>query len=172
MPPKAAVVVQPDDKPNTFGWLQMEKKTALELQKLAIKSPTGMATLMMMINRMSRTNALVISQQAIADELGVTRRSIVSAIATLEKSQFIETLKVGTALVYCVNTRVAWQGIRGARYAHFGADIYAVEKEQDKPVDPPDEPLKSVPSFGGNGERIIIGNEPLDPPDQQELTLT
>ena len=33
-----------------------------------------MGTLMYMINRMSRSNALVVSQKAIAEELGITGR--------------------------------------------------------------------------------------------------
>jgi biotin operon repressor len=159
----------PDERPNTFGWLQIEKKTAGELQKLAIKTPVAMGTLMFMVNRMSRTNALVVSQQAIADELGVTRRSINTAIGVLESGNFIETVKVGGAIVYRVNTRVAWQGARGARFAHFNADVVAFENEQDKKLDGR-EPLKTVPVLQ-DGERYLVGNEELPPPDQQELNL-
>jgi hypothetical protein len=166
----AKVPMLPDDRPNTFGWLQIEKKTAGELQKLAIKSPVAMATLMFMVNRMSRANALVVSQAAIADELGVTRRSINTAIGVLESQNFIETVKVGGAVVYRVNTRVAWQGVRGARFAHFHADILALENEQDRPIDEPREPLKTVPVLQ-EGERYLVGNEPIDPPDQGELEL-
>jgi biotin operon repressor len=165
----AAVPMTPDDRPNTFGWLQIEKKTAGELQKLAIKSPVAMGTLMFMVNRMSRSNALVVSQAAIAEELGVTRRSINTAIGVLENGNFIETVKVGGAVVYRVNTRVAWQGVRGARFAHFNADIVAFENEQGKKLDDLP-PLKSVPVLQEN-ERVLIGNEPIDPPDQGELEL-
>lgn len=165
-----AAVVDPDDSPNTFGWLQMEKKTAVEFQKLALKSPTAMAALMMMVSRMSRTNALIMSQQAIAQELGVTRKAVNTAVSTLERFNFIETIKVGAALVYTVNTRVAWQGKRGARYAHFNASIFAIESEQDKNLDSPQEEMKQVPVLK-EGERLLVGNEELPPPDQQELSL-
>lgn len=165
----ASVPLAPDERPNTFGWLQIEKATAGKLQKLAIKSPTAMGTLMFMVNHMSRTNALVVSQQVIADELGVSRRSVNGAIAYLEKQNFIETVKVGTGVVYRVNTRVAWQGVRGARFAHFTADILAAEKEQESTGDglPP---LESVPVLE-EGERYLVGNEQLPPPDQQEMEL-
>jgi hypothetical protein len=167
----AVIPLDEDDRPSTFGWLQIEKKTAGELQKLAIKSPVAMGTLMFMVNRMSRSNALVVSQAAIADELGVTRRSVNAAIGILEGHQFIETVKVGGAVVYRVNTRVAWQGIRGARFTHFRADIVAFEKEQDKGKKLDDlPPLKHVPVLG-QGERPLIGNEDIDPPDQQEMHL-
>ena len=162
--------MMPDERPNTFGWLQIEKKAAGELQRLAIKSPVAMGTLMFMVNRMSRTNALVVSQAAIAEELGVTRRSVNTAIGILEEKNFIETVKVGGAVVYRVNTRVAWQGVRGARFAHFHADIVAFEKEQDSKDLDNRAPLQTVPVLQ-DGERYLVGNEPIDPPDQGELEL-
>lgn len=165
-----ATVPMPDDRPNTYGWLQIEKRTAGELQKLAIKYPVAMGTLMLMVNRMSRTNALLISQQAIADELGVTRRSINAAIGILESSHFIEIERVAGAPVYRVNTRVAWQGKRGARFAHFCADVFAIESEQTRNLDEKQPALKTVPVLQ-EGERYLVGNEEQDPPDQQELHL-
>lgn len=166
----AIVPLSDDERPNTFGWLQIEKKTAEELKRLALKSPVAMATLMFMVNRMSRSNALVVSQQVIADDLGVTRRSINGAISTLEAHNFLETVKVAGAVVYRVNTRVAWQGVRGARFAHFNADILAMESEQDRKQLDDLPPLKTVPVLQDN-ERILVGNEPIDPPDQQEMDL-
>lgn len=173
MPPtkKVHVALPDEDAPPPLGWLQMEKKTAGEFQKLTMKSPTAMASLMLMVTRMSRTNALVMSQQAMADELGVTRKSINAAVALLEKNRFINVVKSGTTPIYTVNTAVAWQGQRGARFAHFHASIYAVESEQERDLDAPQEPLKPVPVLH-EGERILVGNEAIDPPDQGELTLT
>jgi hypothetical protein len=165
----AMVPLSTDDKPNTYGWLQIEKKTAGELKRLAIKSPVAMGALMLMVNRMSRTNALVMSQQEIADDLGVTRRSVITAIGVLEAGNFIEVVTVGAARVYRVNTRVAWQGVRGARFAHFTADVFATEKEQGQSVDER-EPLKSVPVLQ-DGERYLVTNDDDVPPDQQEMEL-
>lgn len=170
MPPKKPNIPDLEEPPLPLGWLQMEKKTAVEFQKLTLKSPTAMASLMLMVSRMSRTNALVMSQQAIADELGVTRKAVNAAIATLEKYRFIDIVKTGTTPVYTVNTQVAWQGKRGERFAHFHASIYAVENEQDRDLDKLKEPLKSVPILH-EGERVLVGNEELPPPDQLELLL-
>ena len=79
-------------------------------------------------------------------------------------------MKAG-ATVYIVNSRVAWQGNRGERYAYFGADIMAIESEQDKSTTIDDTtPLKRVP-YLVEGERLLVGNEPIDPPDQQEMEL-
>lgn len=168
---KIAKVVSPEDngRPNTFGWLQIEKKSAAQLKWLAIKSPIAMGALMYMVERMSRTNSLIVSQGAIAADLGVTERSVRSAVSLLEEHAFIEVTKVGTGYIYSVNTRVFWQGNRGERFAHFNADVYAVEKEQKKPIDGR-EKLKAVPNRMP-GERILVGNENELPPDQGELLL-
>lgn len=162
-------VVPMGEKSNTFGWLQFEKKALKELQILAIKAPAAMGTLMYMANRMSRSNAIVVSQQAIADELGIKRETVNKAVRYLSDHNFVQIIKAGGTSVYVVNSRVAWQGVRGERYAAFGADVIALESEQTGELDnlPP---LKSVPQLN-DGERILVGNEQMDPPDQQELEL-
>ena len=38
----SAIVPTGKEKPNTYGWLQFEKKATQELQKLAMKSPAAM----------------------------------------------------------------------------------------------------------------------------------
>lgn len=157
-----------DTKPATFGWLQVEKKVGQELQRLAIKHPSAMGTLLYLVNNMGRNNALVVSQAAIAEKVGIGRQAVSTAVKLLSEHKFIEIVKVGNLCVYRVNTRVAWQGNRGERYAHFMADVIAVEKEQTGIDDPT--PLKQVP-VAQDDERILIGNEPIDPPDQGELSL-
>lgn len=163
-------VVPLGEKPATFGWLQFEKKALKELQNLAIKSPAAMGTLMYMVNRMSRSNALVVSQQAIADELHIKRESVNRAIKHLVDHNFVQVIKAGGASVYVVNSRVAWQGDRGSRYAAFGADVIALESEQAGPIDDLP-PLKGVPKLH-EGERLLVGNERIEPPDQGQLDLT
>lgn len=165
-----AVVPLNAERPATYGWLQLEKKAAKELESLAIKSPAAMGTLVYMINRMSRSNALVVSQKAIATSLGISLKSVGNSVKLLTAHNFIQTIKVGNTSVYVVNSRVAWQGERGARYAAFGADVIALEAEQDSPVDDNAPPLKTVPQIR-DGERVLVGNEPIDPPDQGELHL-
>ena len=67
--------VVPSGKPSGFGWLQFEKKGLQELQKLAIRSPAAMGTLLYLVNNMSRSNALVVSQTAIAAGIGAKREA-------------------------------------------------------------------------------------------------
>lgn len=162
-------VVPLGEKPATFGWLQFEKKAVRELQDLAMRSPAAMGTLMYMVTNMSRSNALVVSQQAIATGLKCSRVTVNQAIKYLVEHNFVQVIKAGGSTVYVVNSRVAWQGERGARYAAFGADVIAVETEQTGPIDDLP-PLKGVPKLH-EGERLLVGNEATEPPDQGELDL-
>jgi hypothetical protein len=162
-------VVPTGEKPSTFGWLQFEKKALGELTKLSMASPAAMGTLMYLVNHMSRSNALVVSQSAIAEGIGGKRETVNRALKYLVDHNFVQIIKAGGVSVYVVNSRVAWQGERGARYAAFGADVIAIESEQTAPIDDLP-PLKSVPKLH-EGERLLVGNEPIDPPDQQELEL-
>lgn len=164
-----SIIVTGDERPATFGWLQLEKKVGQELQRLAIKHPAAMGTLMYLANNMGRNNALAVSQAIIAKKVGVTITAVNRAIKTLDRHRFIEVVKVGNLCVYRVNSRVAWQGNRGEKYAYFSADIIAFEGEQTSSIEDV-EPLKQVPVLN-DGERYLMGNEPIEPPDQQEMEL-
>lgn len=167
---KSAVMKTEDSRPSTFGWLQLEKKVGQELQKLAVKHPAAMGTLMYLANNMGRNNALAVSQSVIAEKVGIKRNAVNLAIKLLSDHRFIEVVKVGNLCIYRVNTRVAWQGHRGERFAYFTADVIAIESEQSHNLDEATEPLKQVPVLE-DGERILIGNDEIDPPDQGEMCL-
>ena len=165
-----AVLKMEESRPNTFGWLQLEKKVGQELQRLAIKHPSAMGTLMYLANNMGGNNALAVSQAVIAKKVGIGIRAVNGAIQILSDHKFIEVVKVANLCIYRVNTRVAWQGSRGERYAYFTADVVAFEQEQTTKIEEKPERLKQVPVLNG-GERILLGNEKIDPPDQQEMEL-
>jgi len=162
-------IVTSDERPATFGWLQLDKKVGQELQRLAIKHPAAMGTLMYLATNMGRNNALVVSQAVIAEKVGIKRGAVNGAIKLLEEHRFLEVVKAGNLCIYRVNTRVAWQGNRGERFAYFNADVIAIEREQTSNIDNT-EPLKQVPVLN-DGERYLMGNESIDPPDQQEMEL-
>jgi hypothetical protein len=164
------IVKSEGEKSPSYGWLQFEKAGMKELQKLATKAPMAMAVLLYLTTNMSRTNAIAVSQKAIASNAGISLRAVTSAIKLLAEHRFIEVIKVGGLSIFRVNTRLAWQGNRGERYAHFTAEIIAMESEQPAGMIDFNEPLKSVPVLHG-GERLLVGNEPIEPPDQQEMEL-
>ena len=154
-----SVPIKDKEVPPTFGWLMVDKKPIQALKKLAISHPIAMGCLMHFV------------ENSIAEQLGVSAVAVKKAVAVLEDSRFVQVVKIGTANAYVVNTKVAWQGRRGARFAHFHADIIAYENEQPKGKDLDDkEPLMQIPT-AEPGERILVTNIPKEPPDQQEMEL-
>lgn len=137
-----------------------------ELQNLAMSHPAAMGTLMYMCTTMSRSNALVVSQKAIGDAIGATRETVNKAIKLLTAHNFIQVIKAGGNTVYVVNSRVAWQGERGARYAAFGADVIALESEQLGTIDdlPPEK--RTHPSR----QRAPAGRKRADRPTRPRRT--
>jgi len=170
MPINTAILKTEDSRPNTYGWVQMDKQTNQDMMRLAIKHPTAMGVLVYLIGSMGRNNALAISQAALAKKVGATRTAVNRSVALLAAHQFIEIINVGNLCIYRVNSRVAWQGNRGERYAHFMADVIAFEDEQTKALDD-QKPLKILPVSYGEDERVLVGNETIDPPDQNEMNL-
>ena len=80
----------------------------------------------------------------------------------LSNHNFIEVVKVGNMNVYRINSRVAWQGKRGERFAAFNAEILA-ESEQPEGFDTLP-PLKSVPQpRKGNACSLGTKNFPARP---------
>ena len=78
---------------------------------------------------------MIMSHEAIASAIGITSRTAKEATKKLEAAKFVQVLKSGTSNVYVINSRVAWQGVRGMRHASFNAELVVVEQEQDRPVD-------------------------------------
>ena len=67
--------------------------------------------------------------------MGLAPRTVQNTITVLRDCTFVQVLKSGNVNVYIINSRVAWQGERGMRYASFNAQILVDESEQAKPVD-------------------------------------
>ena len=88
-----------DSRPATFGWLQVDKKVGQELQKLAVKHPAAMGTLIYLMTNMGRNNALAVSQAVIASKVGVTIAAVNRAIKVLNDRRFIEVVKVANLCV-------------------------------------------------------------------------
>ena len=161
-------VVPLGEKPNTYGWLQLEKKAAQELQKLIQASPTAASTLMYMVNHMSRSNALVVSQAAIAKGIGA-KREREPRCPLPGRTQ----LHPGHQSRRCI-------GLCGEQPGHVARQPGNVmqpsgltswpSSEQDPATIEQATPLKCVPRLI-EGERLLVGNEQIDPPDQGELEL-
>ncbi len=118
------------------GWLQSDKQAHEAMWRLSIKSPAAIAVLHFMISQLARgTTGVIISAPAMARRLGISERSVKSAVKLLKDMKFVQILKSGNTNAYLINSRVAWQGKRGFRFASFNAQITVDELEQASPVD-------------------------------------
>lgn len=118
------------------GWVQSDKAAHKAMWQLGVKHPTALTVLHFMVSKMQRgTNGVVMSAGALSKQMGISTRTVQTMIAVLRDSKFVQVLKSGNTNVYIINSKVAWQGERGQRYASFNAHITVDEQEQDKDVD-------------------------------------
>jgi hypothetical protein len=118
------------------GWVQTEKKAHQAMWKLGVKHPMALSVLHFMVSRLNRgTNGVVISANALSQQMGISTRTVQTTIAVLRDCKFVQVLKTGNTNIYIINSQIAWQGERGQRFSSFNAEILIHENEQEKPVD-------------------------------------
>ena len=129
----------------TQGWAQTDLKAHDQMWRLGLESPTALPLLHYMIAQMRRTATVyVASASTLAGELGVSERTIQSAVKALKQYDFVQILKSGNTNVYVVNSEVAWRGERGMRTALVPAMIHLTEREQDSPIETLQEEAKRL----------------------------
>jgi biotin operon repressor len=101
------------------------------------ENPTALRVFFWIVQHMDNRNALVVSQQTLADTLDLGRTTIHLCTVYLKEKQALTVLKSGNTNVYALNAQIVWQDSAEAKkYAHFDAKVYISEKEQeeDKPL--------------------------------------
>lgn len=163
-------------------WVQTNRE-AHEAWAILAKRPAASAVMHMLCAQVGEHNAVVISQQTLADLCGLSIRSVGRAIQELAQNNWIEVRQIGATgqnNAYVINDRVAWHGSRdGLRYSLFSANVIVSAKEQ------PDcdslhnqAPLRQLPRIGENqlpsgpglpppSEPFLDGMEPDLPATQQ-----
>jgi hypothetical protein len=88
-----------------------------------------------LIQHMDNRNALVVSQQALSEALGLGRTTVHYAVNFLKERKAMTVLKSGTTNIYVVNAQIAWKSTaNGKDYALFDAAVYIASSEQEKPA--------------------------------------
>lgn len=150
------------------GWVQTERKAHEVWAKFTLQKPTSSALMHYMCAYMGDQNALVISQAVLAKRLGVSTRTVATAISDLAASQWIQVVRLGKGkeCAYVVNDRVAWDKPRGKlNLSLFSAQVVADADDQDE-LEGPD--LKRIPVLFP-GERQLPTGPGEDPPSQPAL---
>ena len=153
-------------KADPSDFLQVTRGYMKEQRALVRRSPSAWEVFSLFTERMNKTNAIVASQNTIAEILGLSRQTVATSIKILQEGRWIQVVKIGNANAYVVNSKVVWRDHAGKRYAHFCADIIASESEQIEDWEGVE--LKSVPVLK-KGEKPVSADEELPPPDQRDL---
>ena len=117
-------------------WVQVERKASEAWARLCVKKPSAAAVLHHLVANMGHQNAVVIPQKVLAKLIGVSDRTVRTAIADLVADKWISVVKLngpGTVAAYVVNDRVAWGQRRDQLcLSVFSATIVADRGDQDE----------------------------------------
>ena len=99
------------------------------------ENPTAVKVFTWLLKQMDKRNALVVSQSALAEALGLAVRTIQYSVSYLKEKKAIDVLKSGNTNIYAVNAQIAWKAdANGKKHALFDAAVYIADSEQDKPL--------------------------------------
>lgn len=152
------------------GYYMMSR--AAEKNLRALQRENSSASLVFSVireNMQIGTNAVTVSNEALAKILGMSTRTIARATKHLKDNNYVQVIKIGTTNTYVVNEQVAFAGSAGQRKAVFSATVIAHECEQEEGWSKVKK-LKAVPVIYED-ERAILGCEELPPPNQTDLDL-
>ena len=161
------------------NFVQLNRNYLKNWRELVKKKPLAAEIMFFLVEKVSTniggTNAVVCSYAVLQEITGYGRSSVAAALRLLKKEKFIEIIKVGSTHAYAINSRVVWRGAgNGKQYAIFNATVVSSSSEQDVGTVGDQTKLIRVPILDlGNGRRenMSVGNEKLDPPDQNDLDL-
>lgn len=157
-------------KPSRGTWVQTERAAHEAWAKLLSQSPQAAKLLHHLVARVGDHNAVVISQKTLASIMGVTDRTVRTAVKVLEAGRWIEVRQVGdrgTVNAYVLNRNVVWSGPRdGIRYALFSAAVVVSDIEQpDRDTLDQRESLREIPSLYPGEQQLPTG--PGEPPPSE-----
>lgn len=150
-------------------FVQLTRGYLRDMREMVSKSPAAFKTLLLLTERMNKTNAVIISQATIAQILGMSRTTVNAAVKKLEADAWLQVVKLGQVNGYVLNSKVVWRDRGGKRYASFYAEVIASEDEQVRQIEDWDKvELRQVPVIRLD-EEPISDNADLPPPDQKDL---
>ena len=163
----------PSKTSSSGNWVQTERAAHEAWAALMRKSPRAAELMHLLVARVGKHNAVVISQDTLAKLMGKSKRTVIRAVIDLAEANWVEVRQVGksgTTNAYIINDRVAWTGKRdGIRYSLFSAAVVLSEDEQpDRHELGQQEPLRPLPKLYG-GEQQLPTGDGLPPPSEPSL---
>ena len=152
-------------------WVQTERKAHEAWAALIARKPRAAMLLHHLVAQMGHQNAVVVSQKTLAKLMGVTDRTVRSAISDLVAERWISVVRLngpGTVAAYVVNDRVAWGQPRDQlRLSVFSATVIADFADQEEAMLGHSD-LRRIPTLY-SGELQVPNGEGLEPPAQPSL---
>jgi hypothetical protein len=150
-------------------WVQTERAAHEAWAGLIARKPRAAQLLHHLVAQMGHQNAVVVSQKVLAQMMGVTDRTVRTAVADLVLENWLQVVRLGKGkeAAYVVNDRVAWGQSRDQlRLSTFSATVVADFDDQDEDFPPVN--LRRIPTLYP-GERQLPGGAGLAPPSQPAL---
>lgn len=151
-------------------WVQTERKAHEAWANLIARKPRAAQLLHHLVAQMGHQNAVVVSQKILAQLMGVTDRTVRTAIADLVSENWVQVVRIGKGkeAAYVVNDRVAWGQSRDQlRLSTFSATVIADLDDQDsEALEHRD--LRRIPTLYP-GEQQLPSGTGLAPPSQPAL---
>lgn len=152
------------------SWVQTERKAHEAWAAMIAKKPRAAQLMHHLVACMGQQNAVVVSQKLLGQMMGVTDRTVRSAVSDLVADKWISVVKLngpGTVSAYVVNDQVAWGESRNnLRTSVFSATVIADCAEQDPQLLGSD--LRRIPTlFLGEGQ--LPTGPGLEPPSQPSI---
>lgn len=149
-------------------WVQTERKAHEAWARLIARKPTAAMLLHHLVAQMGHQNAVVVSQKTLAKLVGVTDRTVRSAVADLVAERWIQVVRLngpGTVSAYVVNDCVAWGQRRDQLHLSvFSAAVVADHADQD-PAMLEHRDLRRIPALYP-GEHQLPAGDGEEPPAQ------
>lgn len=168
-PPEIGRKVQVQPGGHGGSWVQTERAGHEAWARLGIRSPIASAILHTLVARMGNQNAVVISQKTLAGLIGVTDRSVRSAVQLLTAERWMQVVRLngpGTVCAYVVNSAVAWGEKREKlSLSVFSANVVADAEDQFS-IDHTE--LRQIPTLFA-GERQLPTGPGEAPPSQPSI---
>lgn len=99
------------------------------------ENPTAVKIFVWLLQHMDKRNALVISQEALAEAMSLHRTTIFRCTNYLKEKKALDVVKSGSTNIYAINAQIAWKAdANGKKYALFDASVYISGIEQNKPL--------------------------------------
>lgn len=153
------------------AWVQTERAAHEAWAGLIARKPRAAMLLHHFVALMGERNAVVISQKTLAKMLGVTDRTVRSAITDLVAERWVSVVKLngpGTVSAYVVNDRVAWGERRDKLpLSVFSATVVADLDDQDEAL-LGHSGLRRIPSLYP-GDMQLPSGPGQEPPSQPSI---